>query len=163
METQDIKPWYKQFWPWFLIIVPLTSMVLSFTMMHLAFTNEDSMVVDDYYKEGKGINVKLQAIERAKALNIAAKMRVTQQNVEVTFVSGQPNDGEALILDFYHATQEQKDFSVNLFKDANGIYRAPIETDINGKWQLSLHPFNARWKIQRKVSLPQNSYIEMQP
>lgn len=163
MQTSEIQPWYRQFWPWFLIIVPLTSMVLSFTMMHLAFTNEDSMVVDDYYKEGKGINVKLQAIEQAKILNISAQIKVNQNSVELRFVSGQSRNGEALTLDFYHATQEHKDFTINLFKDANGFYRAPIEEDISGKWQLSLHPFDNRWKIQTKVSLPRESSIEMIP
>ena len=73
MQSDIQKVWYKQFWPWFLIIVPLTSMVLSFTMMNLAFTGEDSMVIDDYYKEGRAINLKIQKLQQAQNLNISTK------------------------------------------------------------------------------------------
>jgi hypothetical protein len=163
MNNPENKVWYKQFWPWFLIIVPLTSMVVSFTMMNFAFTTQDSMVVDDYYKEGKGINVKLQAIERAKALNIQADVRVTNDAIEVSFASGQNIDGQALVVDFYHSTQEHKDFSVNVFKDAQNVYRAPIENATNGKWRVSLHPMDESWKLQKQISLPNQSQFTLVP
>lgn len=163
MQSDTPKIWYKQFWPWFLIVVPLTSMVLSFTMMNFAFNSEDSMVIDDYYKEGRGINLKIQKLHQAKILNIATKIQVMSDYVEVIFVSGAPDNGEALILDFFHSTQKFKDFSVTLLRDANGTYRAPLTGDVSGKWQLSLHPINENWKIQKVVSLPQATPFDLKP
>jgi hypothetical protein len=163
MQPTNTKVWYKQFWPWFLIFVPFSSMVLSFTMMTLAFTGEDSMVIDDYYKEGRGINIKLQKIENAKALNIVTSALITAQGIEVSFLSGQPEDGQALTLDFFHSTQKHKDFAVTLLRDANGIYRAPLQRDIPGKWKLSLHPVNSPWKIQKVVHLPKDQPFELKP
>jgi hypothetical protein len=163
MQSDIQKVWYKQFWPWFLIIVPLTSMVLSFIMMNLAFTGEDSMVIDDYYKEGRAINLKIQKLQQAQNLNISTKTQVFSDYVEVIFISGEPENGEALTLDFFHSTQNFKDFSVTLFRDANGVYRAPLTEDILGKWQLSLHPFNENWKIQQVVLLPQTSPFDLKP
>ncbi|MFT5923995.1 MAG: hypothetical protein ACJASL_002545 [Paraglaciecola sp.] len=163
MQSDIPKVWYKQFWPWFLIIVPLTSMVLSFTMMNLAFTGKDSMVIDDYYKEGRVINLKIKKLQQAKILNISTKTQVFADYVEVTFISGEPENGEALILDFYHSTQKFKDFSVTVLRDANGVYRAPLTNDMLGKWQLSLHPFNKDWKIQKVVSLPQTNPFDLNP
>jgi hypothetical protein len=163
MQSDIPKVWYKQFWPWFLIIVPLTSMVLSFTMMNLAFTGEDSMVIDDYYKEGRAINLKIQKLQQAKVLNISTKAQVFSDYVEIIFISGEPENGEALILDFFHSTQKFKDFSVTLFRDASGMYRAPLTEDVSGKWQLSLHPFNEDWKIQKVVSLPQKNSFDLKP
>jgi hypothetical protein len=163
MQSDIPKVWYKQFWPWFLIIVPLTSMVLSFTMMNLAFTGKDSMVIDDYYKEGRAINLKIKKLEQAKILNISTKTQVFADYVEVIFISGEPENGEALTLDFFHSTQKFKDFSVTLFRDANGVYRAPLTGDVLGKWQLSLHPFNENWKIQKVVSLPQTNPFDLKP
>jgi hypothetical protein len=163
MQSDIPKVWYKQFWPWFLIIVPLTSMVLSFTMMNLAFTGKDSMVIDDYYKEGRVINLKIKKLQQAKILNISTKTQVFADYVEVIFISGEPENGEALILDFYHSTQKFKDFSVTVLRDANGVYRAPLTDDTLGKWQLSLHPFNEDWKIQKVVSLPQKNPFDLKP
>jgi hypothetical protein len=163
MQSDPPKMWYKQFWPWFLIVVPLTSMVLSFSMLRLAFTGEDSMVIDDYYKEGRSINLKIQKLQQAKVLNISTKIQLFSDYVEVTFISGKPVNGEALILDFFHSTQKFKDFSVNLLRDANGIYRAPLTGDVSGKWKLSLHPFDENWKIQKVVSLPQSTPFDLKP
>jgi hypothetical protein len=163
MQSDIPTAWYKQFWPWFLIIVPITSMVLSFSMMGLAFNGEDSMVIDDYYKEGRAINLKIQKFEQAKILNISTRTQVFSDYVEVIFMSGSPESGEALTLDFFHSTQKFKDFSVVLLRDANGIYRAPLTTDVSGKWQLSLHPFDENWKIQQVVSLPQTNSFVLKP
>ena len=163
MQTEIIKVWYKQFWPWFLIVVPITSMVLSFSMMGLAFNGEDSMVIDDYYKEGRGINLKIKKLEKARFLNISTKTQVFSDYVEVTFISGSPEGDGALTLDFLHSTQKFKDFSVILLRDANGLYRAPLDTDVSGKWHLSLHPFDENWKIQKTVYLPQESSFDFKP
>ncbi len=163
MQSDIPNVWYKQFWPWFLIVVPLTSMVLSFSMMYLAFNGKDSLVIDDYYKEGRGINLKIHKLQQAKVLNILTKTQVSSDYVEVNFINGAPDNGEALTLDFFHSTQKFKDFSVTLLRDANGMYRAPLKGEVSGKWQLSLHPFDENWKIQKVVSLPQASPFDLKP
>jgi hypothetical protein len=121
------------------------------------------MVIDDYYKEGRVINLKIKKLQQAKILNISTKTQVFADYVEVIFISGEPESGEALILDFYHSTQKFKDFSVTVLRDANGVYRAPLTEDMLGKWQLSLHPFNEDWKIQKVVSLPQTNPFDLKP
>ena len=163
MQSNAVKIWYKQFWPWFLIIVPLTSMVLSFTMMKFAFDSEDSMVNDDYYKEGRVINLQLQKIELAKTLNIVTSTKVSSDSIAVTFTSGAPESGKAMVLDFFHPTQDFKDFSVTLLRDASGTYRAPLDTQLEGKWQLSLHPYEQDWKIQTVLSFPQKDAFVLAP
>jgi hypothetical protein len=163
MQSDIQKAWYKQFWPWFLIVLPLTSMVLSFSMLNLAFNSEDSMVIDDYYKEGRGINLKIQKLQQAKILNISTKVQVFADYVEVVFITSALENGEAITLDFFHSTQKFKDFSVTLLRDANGIYRAPLTRDVLGKWKLSLHPFDNNWKIQKVVSLPQSKPFDLKP
>ena len=121
------------------------------------------MVIDDYYKEGRGINLQIQKLQQAKTLDISTKTQVFADFVEVTFISGSPKDGEALNLDFFHSTQKFKDFSVTLLRDANGVYRAPLSNDVSGKWQLSLHPFDESWKIQKVIALPQTNAFDLKP
>ncbi|MCH1414054.1 MAG: FixH family protein, partial [Glaciecola sp.] len=70
--SSDNNPWYKQFWPWFLIIVPLSSMIFSLNYAKLAVTTQNDLVVDEYYKEGRGINTRLDKFERALQLGIDA-------------------------------------------------------------------------------------------
>jgi hypothetical protein len=163
MHPTPQKVWYKQFWPWFLIAVPFTSMILSLSMLRFAFNGEDSMVVDDYYKQGKGINVNLQKIEMAKSLNLKAQLLVRENSVELIFTHGELSSGAALNLNFYHVTQENKDTSITLLKDAKGTYRGLIDADLSGKWQVSLQPHDQQWKIQQTISFPQSGPISFVP
>ena len=156
-------PWYKQFWPWFLIAVPLASLIMGGVILHLATSTEDSLVVDDYYKEGKAINARLDKIENAKRLGMSTEVVISESAVVVTFLTGMPRDGTALKLNFYHVTLEQHDFSVLLTQDATGAFRAPLTQVPSGKWTLTLAPLDDSWKLQKQVMLPTTSTIIIEP
>jgi uncharacterized protein len=127
MQAAEKQPWYKQFWPWFLIFLPVCSMVLSFNMLRLAMNTEDSLVQDDYYNEGRAINLSIEKVELAKQLGIQTQILVTEKDITLTVLQGQFADGSALTLDFFHATQDFKDFNIVLLKDAKGLYRASLD------------------------------------
>jgi hypothetical protein len=163
MEELDSKPWYKQFWPWFLICIPLSSFIVGGIVVSYATDGTNSLVVDDYYKEGKAINARLDKIEKAKELNITTTLSINDDLISVEFLSGAPQSRQALKLDFYHVTQEAKDFFVLLSADANGIYRAQTDTNINGKWRLRLTPLDESWKVQKTAVLPASTAIKFNP
>ncbi|WP_052154971.1 FixH family protein [Aliiglaciecola lipolytica] len=163
MNLSDTTPWYKQFWPWFLITIPVISICLSITMLNLALNTEDSLVIDDYYKEGKGINLELTKIQEAKANGISTNLFIDGSRIQLEFVSGKPSSGEALNLHFYHATLQKNDFSLLLTQDANGFYRGNAEQPIVGKWTITLSPLNEQWKVMQDVGLPQKEAFSFNP
>lgn len=163
MQEKDTVAWYKQFWPWFLIAIPLSSMIVGSFVIRFATDGTNSLVVDDYYKEGKAINSRLDKIELAKELGITTLLTVEPGNIALEFVSGAPSTGEALKLDFFHVTIEDKDFEVLLTRDANGIYRSNSDNAIDGKWRLRLMPMNEQWKVQDRVTLPQAQAFRFEP
>lgn len=155
--------WYKQFWPWFLITIPALSMVLSISMLTLAINTDDSLVVDEYYKEGKAINLQLIKVKKARELGISTELRVEQERISIEFISGLPATGEALNLDFYHATLAQNDFSVLLTQDASGLYRALASEPITGKWNVTLSPLDKSWKVAKPFTFPRSAPILFEP
>lgn len=157
------EKWYKQFWPWFLIAIPFTSFMLGFVIVYLAVTTENSMVSDDYYKEGKAINVDISKKNMAKQLNLIAGIKVTDNRIVLRFKQALPPDSAAITLDFFHATLEDKDFSVLLTKNAKDFYTGELNHDIRGKWRLTLSDYADSWKIQRMVSFPQSTEISLEP
>jgi len=158
-----ITPWYKQFWPWFLIAVPVATLVMGGILLKLAVSTEDSLVIDDYYKEGKAINATLDKEAQAKRKNITTDLTIDNGSIALKFHSGIPQDGNAIKLSFYHVTLEQRDVSVLLSRDANGIYRGFVEADLTGKWQVSLTPVDESWKIQNTLQLPYSGVIKFNP
>jgi hypothetical protein len=163
MHPTPNKPWYQQFWPWFLIGIPLASMVLSINLLRLALNSEDSLVKDDYYKQGKAINFSLEKIKRAKALGLKTQLTVEPQGLQLVITQGQVESGAALALNFYHVTQKHKDQLLTLTRDASGVYRAPLEKALIGKWQVSLEPYDKQWKILQAITLPQQQSITFNP
>lgn len=163
MHEPSPSAWYKQFWPWFLITIPVVSIILSVTMLNLAINTENSMVIDDYYKEGKAINLQLERVEEAKSRNILTELYSSGTNLTLTFLSGQPESGAALKLLFSHATLESKDFDVLLSQDANGVYRAQLVVPLTGKWNLTLTPLNQQWKISQPMAFPRDQAVLFKP
>lgn len=156
-------PWYKQFWPWFLIAVPVITLIMGGVLLKLAISTEDSLVVDDYYKEGKAINATLDKELVARKLNITTELTIDNGSIAVKFHSGIPQEGSALKLNFYHVTLEERDTSLLLSRDAGGIYRGSVDTSLDGKWRVSLTPIDESWKIQNTVLLPQSGAIKFNP
>nr|WP_136252205.1 FixH family protein [Ningiella ruwaisensis] len=163
MQERDTQPWYKQFWPWFLIAIPLSSVIVGSVVFNYATDGTNSLVVDDYYKEGKYINARLDKIEQAKALGIVTELSIQGGAVSLQFIEGAPQTGEALKLDFFHVTLEEKDFDVLLTRDASGIYRASFDENIKGKWRLRLMPLDESWKVQDTLNLPQSAPFRFIP
>ncbi|MBT79195.1 MAG: hypothetical protein CL587_02245 [Alteromonadaceae bacterium] len=156
-------PWYKQFWPWFLITVPVLTVIMSGFLIHFATSGEDSLVIDDYYKEGKAINVRLDKVERAKKLNITTDLTIERNRVALKFHSGIPQSGAALKLTFFHVTLESLDTELLLTRDAGGVYRGTTDTVLSGKWRVSLTPLDEEWKIQNTLQLPASGIIKFNP
>jgi len=163
MQEKDTKPWYKQFWPWFLIAIPTSSLIVGSQVLRFAMDGTNSLVVDDYYKEGKAINSRLDKIEKARELGIRTELFIDEQSIALEFVSGAPATGEALKFEFFHVTIENRDFNVLLTRDANGVYRSSIDNDISGKWRIRLMPLNEEWKVQDRVTLPQTKAFAFEP
>ena len=84
------KPWYAEPWVWLMISFPLAAVIGGMITIYLAVLTSDGLVVDDYYKRGKAINVDL-ARDRAKELFGADHANV------------QPHSGVAANLSVYFA------------------------------------------------------------
>ncbi|MGQ8363695.1 FixH family protein [Glaciecola sp. 1036] len=163
MQNEQVKPWYKQFWPWFLIAIPVSSMIVASVVVKFATDGTNHLVVDDYYKEGKSINLRLDQIERARELNITTLLAIDAQNATLEFVTGLPETGEALRLNLFHSTQPHRDTEILLARDASGVYRGVIDFPVDGKWRLRLTPMDDSWKIQQRIELPKSSAVEFNP
>ncbi|ABZ76760.1 conserved hypothetical protein [Shewanella halifaxensis HAW-EB4] len=146
------QPWYKQFWPWFLIILPLCAVVASINLFWVAFTNQDPLVTEEYYKEGKGINIDLRKIKQAKQLGMNYLLEFDDKYVEISQQGGE-NYLAALSVSFYHPTLEERDFSQIVTADANGVYRIDLNQAIEGPWEVRIEGYDQTWRIQQRVTL----------
>ena len=79
-------PWYRQFWPWFLIALPLLSVVAGLILLGFALDSRDSLVRDDYYKEGMMINQSIRRDQAAAAARLSARIELSADARELLVV-----------------------------------------------------------------------------
>ncbi|HEU4621703.1 MAG TPA: FixH family protein [Burkholderiaceae bacterium] len=88
--THDLSPptaWYRQPYLWLVIGGPSLVIVASFFTWWIAATSADSLVMDDYYREGKAINLSIRRDVQASALGLKSNVTIDANNhvaVELT-------------------------------------------------------------------------------
>lgn len=112
IDSLDLQPWYKQFWPWFLISLPATIVVAGIAMIIMAVRSPFAMVEDNYYKAGLGINEDLAASELARTLGISAAVTLDNRLAQVDVNRSNLNN---LSLHFIHPTDASRDQTYKLY------------------------------------------------
>ena len=156
-------PWYKNFWPWFLIFFPLAAIIGCITLIFTSIGNGPDMVVDDYYKKGKAINLDLSKFEKAKALYLHGELNVSQNRVSFKFTKGDTRNIHVLKLSFYHRAVKAHDFSATLTPNANNEFTALLDGFTEGAYSVFIEPIDGSWKIKENLTLPTTETILVTP
>lgn len=156
----DTEPWYKQFWPWFLISLPLSAVIAGISTVIIAVNNQDSMVADDYYKEGMAINMQLDKQQHAVGLGIEANATYSVVNNSLTISMQGDNhySVDSLILFARHTTLADKDRVVMLNYIGKQQYQVQMEPLPQGRWYLILEPVDASWRLDASVKHDQENW-----
>ncbi|MDD1791601.1 FixH family protein [Enterovibrio makurazakiensis] len=155
------KPWYKQFWPWFLIALPGTVVVASLFTFTLFSKNQVSLVAEDYYKEGKGINQDLSRLRHADSLSLSAFLTMQEDSAVFTLDKGQLKQFPTLKVTFQHRTLANKDIEQMVNADLNGRYRIALSEPLEGPWYIELNAFDGSWALNGRANLPSSEPVKL--
>lgn len=152
----DASPWYRVSWVWFLLFVPFTAVLFGIVMIVSANYQRDDLVVDNYYKEGMGINQLLQLDENAAA----AGATVTLQNVTLEGAVFKVMQGsEQLSLSVFHVSDQSRDLAVSLEFVSDGIYTVTSRElaallKESGVWYLEVNDPVNQWRLRKRINTP---------
>ncbi len=156
-------PWYKQFWPWFIILIPASAVIACITLLIYMSDKGPSMVVDDYYKKGKAVNLELSKFEKAKDLYLHADLFINDGVVTVEFTKGDHRNAPALKLSFYHTTLKEKDFDLVLSPNAKGQFSGVTEKLLDERYTVFIEPIDSSWKLKETIKLPYSGAFKINP
>ena len=155
-------PWYRQFWPWFIIALPASVVVSGLTMVVIAFKHADTLVNDNYYRDGLAINEVLAEDARARELGVRAEVVFDTESGEVmVHVSGSRN--EALRLLLIHPVDEKADQTIPLVHVGDGRYRADLEVIPSHRFYVRLQAPEQRWRLNGELDFATRNRIELIP
>lgn len=155
VHPDAIKPWYKQPWLWFLMSIPIASVITSSIFVTIAVVGRDSLVSDNYYKDGMAINQTIGQDQLAVSLGLEPVLsfsgsEVTLQLKGSSALAAQP----FLTLKILHPTIGAEDIELKLLPTADGVFLGDLPHAVEGRRYLDLYAFDTSWRIREEVYLP---------
>lgn len=154
-ENTSTGPWYRQPWLLFLLIFPTASIIWCMAMITVALNTENSMVTDDYSKQGRGYNMEIARDEAAKELGLQAKIAFTDKRITLSVdTSNGPAGYPYMILNLFHPTLSERDRTVQFRPVGEGQYAANLHESIKGRWYFDLRGPDNDWRLKGESNLP---------
>lgn len=143
------RPWYKERWFWILMSGPFIVVFACFITFGVIVRGADDMVNDDYYKQGKDINLELTRDTAAQSLGITAQVMFSDdmRSVRVIDNSSQPLSGTPELL-LLHPTRQHGDQRIALQKIGDKLYQGTLQPDTISHWYVRLQDQQGKWRVQ---------------
>ncbi|HEY5733805.1 MAG TPA: FixH family protein [Gammaproteobacteria bacterium] len=156
-SATEKKPWYRQPLVWLVIAFPAIAVVGGISLLILSINIDTGVVVDDYYKKGKEINMVLTRDKKAIELGIrgVSVYSSEQQRFSVTLASteGENLQDQEIRLDLMHATRGGMDVSQVLDANGPGLYQADLAQQLaKGPWNVQVSTDD--WRIHGRIHIP---------
>lgn len=162
-QVEDNSPWYKHFWVWWLIGAKVAVISACIATAILIYKNPASMVIDDYYNEGRSINLQLTREARAIELGIAFEANIRGDELAFRFTDFEPEQRTALHVVFYHPTLDAKDMDLRVPHTGDGWYRTTLPREISGNWRIIIEPLDKEWRVAHNFLLPHDEPLYLEP
>jgi hypothetical protein len=159
---QQPKRWYREPWVWLLIALPMTAVIGGMITLYLAISTSDGLVVDDYYKRGKAINLDLARDDAAARYGVTASLVLYQGNaVQLRLGAINGSWPESISLSLLHPTRAGFDQVVQLHHAGAGNYRGRIDALGKGHWYVQLEADD--WRLFGRLQMPQTAPLILAP
>lgn len=159
MTTQTNRPWHSFPYVWMMLLIPFSAVIMGVIMITLAIESSSGLVVDDYYKKGKEINLVLARDEMAKSMGLVANLVLDSSTGKILVnLSSADNTRlpDQLELNFLHSTRAGKDQTRTLLRVEENTYTTRIEQLPAGRWNLQIGTNS--WRLTGSMKTP-GSYV----
>lgn len=155
-SLRTASPWYAHRWPWLLMLGPALVILAGVITGWLAYTRQDAMVVDDYYKRGKTINLDLRRDRVASAMRLSFESRY---DAAAGVLRGELTSlGRPLTTPFHislaHSTQPEKDIRLDAVPDAHGVFEVALPMLEQARWQVVVEGEDRAWRLTSEWRWP---------
>jgi uncharacterized protein len=158
-KNRDMRPWYAHRWPWLLMLGPVAVILAGIYTTMIAFAAQDALVVDDYYKQGKAINMDLRRDRVAADMRLEMDMSYDAAKGVVNGSLNGLQKNEAILLSLVHSTQPEKDIKLRVQPDSQGRFSATLPMLDIARWQILVENEQRDWRLLGSWNWPQEKQI----
>lgn len=157
------RPWYKEPYVWMLIGIPLSSVIMGAFFITQAVSTKDSLVRDNYYKDGLAINQEMKWDQNAVQLGLKYNLVVNGNTATLQQVISRLDAPTILKLKLSHPTLKEKDLDILLQRSEDKkTFTGFIEDFAPGRFYLNLESPEQEWRIRDEIILEQARSINLQ-
>jgi len=170
--------WYREFWAWFIFTPLIVIVIVCSVYGSIAWRYADDRVVDNYYKEGRLINARLDEDILASDLALSAELIFDAAVNELTIVLSNNTQEypDAIYLELSHVSDQSQDHKIALQHVAQGHYQVELDKALQYRWYLrlrsdskpppidtatALNPADDVWRLRGEVDLSKQSSVTL--
>ncbi len=158
------RPWYKEPYVWMLIGIPLSSVIFGAFFITKAMTTKDTLVRDNYYKDGLAINQEMKWDQEAKNLGLHFEVSVNGNTATAKQLMSRLDAPTIIQLKFSHPTLKDKDLDVLLQRgEDNKTFTGFIDDFAPSRYYLQLESPEQSWRIRQEVFLESGRTLNLKP
>lgn len=139
---------------WLIIALPATAIIASMITWWIAADGADSLVAEDYYKQGMAITQTLEKEARAQSLGLNIELRVQGSELRGLLQGRLDHYPDRLWLTLVHPARTERDVNIVLIATDQGEYRATLPALPAGQRRLILQPEDQDWRLVGRVNFP---------
>lgn len=157
--------WYQEFWAWFIIGILIMAVVIGVTLVYFSAQKPDSLVADNYYDVGKGINQSLKREQLAVRLETRASVLIDNQQGTVAVQLEGKSLPQQLTLNLISPTQPERDRRIPLQQVQPGLYQGQMLDSVSGRRFVELlgKEGGEEWRLFQEASLQDRQAIQLKP
>lgn len=149
------KAWFREPWPWLLAGGPVLVIVASLISFWIAIRSSDGLVSEDYYHQGLAAQETISRSDKALALGLVARVRLTADalNVQLSASATGYQVPPALRVTLSHPTRAGMD-QTQLIRRGGSGYSGGLRLPAAGHWLILIEDEAKTWRLMGSVVLP---------
>ena len=146
--NNEHTPWYRQRWPWIIMSGPAVVVVagLGTAVIAVRSSQSDSLVTEDYYRQGITINRVLARERRAGEMGVVARFAFGDRVVRIELPATVPASA-GLRLKLTHPARASDDENVEMAPLGPGVYEGNLRAAPRGVSRIVLEDREQTWRL----------------